>query len=106
LKQRVTKHFQAVLEMEAPEELRGLARDGLRKIAAQELKARGPRMDTAFYLLDAMRLFHGKSLPGRTFFALQLICIMYAGFKRIEPGMDIGVDLGEEWRMVERMLPK
>ena len=26
-----------------------------------------------------------RALPGR-----------YAGFKRIEPGMDIGVDLGEE----------
>ena len=48
--------------MEAPEELRGLARDGLRKIAARELKARGPRMDAVFYLLDAMRLFRGKSL--------------------------------------------
>jgi len=33
------------------------------------------------------------SLPGRAFSALHLICIMYAGFKRIEPGMDIGVDL-------------
>ena len=129
------KHFQKVLEMEAPEELRVLARDGLRKIAARELKARGPRMDAVFYLLDAMRLFRGKSLqeiqeitfeigilgkygldindpqeshvlralPGRTFSALQLICIMYAGFKRIEPGMDIGVDLGEEWGMAERL---
>ena len=48
--------------MEAPEELRGLARDGLSKIAARELKARGPRMDAVFYLLDAVRLFRGKSL--------------------------------------------
>jgi len=31
--------------MEAPEELRGLARDELSKIAARELKARGPRKD-------------------------------------------------------------
>jgi len=37
-----------------------------------------------------------RKLPGRTFSALQLICIMYARFKRIDPGMDIGVDLGEE----------
>ncbi|MFZ3135218.1 MAG: hypothetical protein WBH08_09750 [Methanothrix sp.] len=39
------KHFPAVLEMEAPEDLRGLARNGLREIAAShcELKARGPR---------------------------------------------------------------
>lgn len=56
------KHFQKVLEMEAPEELRVLARDGLRKIAARELKSRGPRMDAVFYLLDAMRLFQGKTL--------------------------------------------
>jgi tetratricopeptide (TPR) repeat protein len=129
------KHFQKVLEMEAPEELRSLARDGLRRIAARELKARGPRMDAVFYLLDAMRLFREKSLqevqeitfeigmlgqygldindpqeshvlralPGRTFSALELVCIMYAGFKRIEPGMDIGVDLGEEWGMAERL---
>ena len=48
--------------MDAPEELRVLARDGLRKIAARELKARGPRMDAVFYLLDALRLFWGKSL--------------------------------------------
>lgn len=25
---------------------------------------------------------------------------MNASFKRIEPGMDIGVELGEEWRML------
>ena len=37
-----------------------------------------------------------EMLPGRTISALELLCIMYAGFKRIEPGMDIGVDLGEE----------
>jgi len=56
------KHFQKVLEMEAPEELRGLARDGLREIASRELKAKGPRMDAVFYLLDALRLFRGKSI--------------------------------------------
>jgi hypothetical protein len=33
-----------------------------------------------------------RALPGRAFSALQLICIMYADFKRIEQGMDIGVD--------------
>lgn len=38
-----------------------------------------------------------RALPGWTFSALELVCIMYAGFKRIEPGMDIGVDLSEEW---------
>ncbi len=35
--------------------------------------------------------------------ALELLCIMYAGFKQFEPGMDIGVDLGEEWGMAEKV---
>jgi hypothetical protein len=48
--------------MEALEDLRGLARNELREIAARELKAGGPRVDAVFYLLDALRLFRGKSL--------------------------------------------
>ena len=134
--EQAQKHFQMVLDMPAPEELQVLARNGLREIAVRELKARGPRMDAVFYLLDAMLLFAGKtldevreiafeiglqgqygldindpkethvlrSLPGRTFSALELLCIMYAGFKRIEPGIDIGVDLGEEWEMAKRLM--
>ena len=129
------KHFQKVLGMEAPEDLRSLARNGLREIAVRGLKTMGPRKDGGLLSGWARRLFRGKSLqevreitfeigilgkygldindpqeshvlralPGRTFSALQLICIMYAGFKRIKPGMDIGVDLGEEWEMAERL---
>jgi len=84
--------------------------------------AGGPRKDAIFRLLDALRLFRGKSLEEieeiafevgmlgkygldikhphdshvlrmlqeRVFTVRQLICIMYAGFTRIEPGMDIG----------------
>ena len=43
-----------------------------------------------------------RALPGRTFSSLELLCIMYAGLKRIEPGMDIEVGLGEEWEIAER----
>jgi len=39
--EQAQKHFQAVLVMEAPEELHNLARDGLRKIAACKLLAIG-----------------------------------------------------------------
>jgi len=60
--EQAQKHFQMVLDMPAPEDLRALARNGLREIAVRELKARGPRMDAVFYLLDAMRLFAGKTL--------------------------------------------
>ena len=44
-----------------------------------------------------------RVLLGRVFSALEMGCIKYAGFKRIEPGIDIGVDLGEEWEMAERL---
>jgi len=45
-----------------------------------------------------------RAMPGRVFSALELICIMYAGCERIEPGMDGGEDLGEEWVMAERLM--
>lgn len=35
--EQAQKHFQKVLEMEAPEDLRGLARNGLREICLQPL---------------------------------------------------------------------
>jgi hypothetical protein len=44
------KHFPAMLEMGAPEDLRGLARDGLREMAAREIKAKGPRKDRGLLL--------------------------------------------------------
>jgi hypothetical protein len=42
-------------------------------------------------------------MPGWAFSALEQLSIMYAGFKQFESGMDIGVDLGEEWEMAERL---
>jgi len=39
------RHFRMILDMPAPEELRAMARNGLREIAVRKLKARGPRMD-------------------------------------------------------------
>lgn len=56
------KHFPAVLEMGAPEDLRCLARNGLREMAARDLKARGPRMDGGLLSGWERRLFRGKSL--------------------------------------------
>ena len=48
--------------MKTPEELRGLARDGLRRIAVHRLKARGPRKDGSLLSGWALRLLCGKSL--------------------------------------------
>jgi hypothetical protein len=34
-----------------------------------------------------------KSLPGERFSGLQLMCLMFAGFKRFAPDVDGGLDL-------------
>jgi Tfp pilus assembly protein PilF len=36
-----------------------------------------------------------RSLPGESFSGLQLMCLMYAGFKRVTPDADPGMDLHE-----------
>jgi len=38
-----------------------------------------------------------KSLPGRPFSGLQLVSMMYVGFKRIDPSADVGFDLSKEY---------
>ena len=43
--EQAQKHFQKVLKMQAPEDLRGLAGNRLREIAVRGLKARGTRLD-------------------------------------------------------------
>jgi hypothetical protein len=39
-----------------------------------------------------------NSVPGEQFSGLQLLCMMYVGFKDIEPTMDIGVDLSQPYQ--------
>lgn len=36
-----------------------------------------------------------KSLPGESFSGLQMMCLMHAGFKRLAPDQDTGMDLHE-----------
>ena len=80
-----------------------------RGAALRQVAAGGPgdhlrdRLDTGLDINDPQESHVLQAQLGRTFSALQLISIMYAGFKRIEPGMDIGVELGEEWGMAERL---
>jgi hypothetical protein len=56
------KHFPAVLEREAPEELRGLVRNWLREIAALELRAREAGKNAGLLSGWARWLFRGKPL--------------------------------------------
>ena len=44
---------------------------------------------------SAEKKYRLKSLPDEDFSGLQLICLMYAGFKRIAPEQDTGMDLNE-----------
>jgi tetratricopeptide (TPR) repeat protein len=43
-----------------------------------------------------------NSLPGE-FTGLQLVCYMYAGFKQIQPDLDIGIDLSKEYELARRL---
>lgn len=38
-----------------------------------------------------------QSVPGEIFSGLQLMCLMYAGFKRLDPTLDTGMDLREPY---------
>lgn len=131
---KADKYYKQVLKMDAPGDIRSLAKDGLREIAVSQFKAKGFRMDAVFYLLGALRLLAQRTeeeirniafeiaLKGRggldindpskeyslntlegRFTGLQLVCYMYAGFKRIEPSLDIGVDLSDEYTMALKL---
>ncbi len=41
--------------------------------------------------------YHLTACPGESFSGHQLMCLMFAGFKRIAPDQDVGMDLNEPW---------
>jgi hypothetical protein len=47
-----------------------------------------------------------KSLPGEKFSGLNLMCLMYAGFKRIAPEHDLQMDLDEPFLIALEMFEK
>ena len=44
-----------------------------------------------------------QSLPGEEFSGLQLMCLMYVGFKDINPALDTGLDLAEPYQTALKM---
>ncbi|HEX7534602.1 MAG TPA: tetratricopeptide repeat protein [Syntrophales bacterium] len=54
---------------------------------------------------DPSRTYNLTSLPG-DFTGLQLVCYMYVGFKMIEPSMDIGFDLSNEYETAKALFSK
>ncbi len=52
---------------------------------------------TGLAVNDPARKYELKSLPGRQFGGLQLVAMMYVGFKGINPSADVGFDLSKEY---------
>lgn len=55
------KYYKEVLKLDAPENIKTLAKDRLREIAVSQFKSKGPRMDAVFYLLGALQWFEQKT---------------------------------------------
>lgn len=55
--ERADQFYQKVLEMNAPSNVKELAKDGRREIAEVNLKSKGLRMDAVMYMLSALQLF-------------------------------------------------
>lgn len=51
---------------------------------------------------DPEQKYELKSLPGR-FSGLQLVALMYTGFKQIAPGLDAGIDLSKEYEQATKL---
>ena len=45
------------------------------------------------------KIYTLKSLPGEEFTGLQLLCLMYTGFQKVEPAMDTGLDFKEAYTL-------
>jgi hypothetical protein len=51
---------------------------------------------------DPTKKFSLRTLPGE-FTALQLVSMMYTGFKQFEPILDIGMDFSEEYGLASKL---
>lgn len=118
--------YKRVLEQGGTGSIRELTKEARTRIAGSEVKADGFRMDAMMYCLAALDLFakidditpivadiallgqrgfdiHDpekkyrlKSLEGE-FTGFQLTCYMFVGMKQLDPSMDIGIDLEDEY---------
>jgi hypothetical protein len=79
----------------ALERFESLPRERVFAIASEiALKGRGG-IDYA----NSDKQYQIDALPGEEFTGLQLVCLMYAGFKQIEPTLDTGLDFHEAYAM-------
>jgi Tfp pilus assembly protein PilF len=51
----------------------------------------------------ADRRYSLQSIPGEQFSGLQLMCLMYVGFQKIDPSMNVGMDLKDAYEMALKL---
>ena len=59
--QKADQYYRKVLKMDAPPNIKELAKDGLREIAVANLRSKGLRMDAVMYMVSALELFEKES---------------------------------------------
>ncbi|MDO8672644.1 MAG: tetratricopeptide repeat protein [Dehalococcoidia bacterium] len=83
----------------ALERLEKMDREDVRKVA-NEIALRGAEgIDYSSSAKD----YSLMSLPGETFTGLQLLCLMYVGFKKTDPLLNLGLDLGEPYELALKL---
>lgn len=71
-----------------------IGREEIQKIASEIALLGADGIDYA----SSEQKYALKSVPGEQFSGLQLLCMMYVGFKDVDPTLDIGVDLSEPYQ--------
>jgi hypothetical protein len=52
---------------------------------------------------SAERRYALKAFPGESFSGLHLLCLMYAGFRRVDPSADTGLDFADAYEMALKL---
>jgi len=58
---KADQYYRKLLEIDAPSNLKELAKDGLREIAVANLRSKGLRMDAVMFMVSALELFEKES---------------------------------------------
>ncbi len=82
---KADRYYKEVLNLDAPTEIKGLAREGLRRISLATFKSKGPRMDAVFYMVSALKLFKDKSDAEMKRIAFEIAMKGRSGFEVNDP---------------------
>jgi len=82
----------------ALEKFDGMATPEIQKIAFEI----GKLGQTGLDINSPDQKYRLRTLPGQ-FSGLHLVCLMYAGFKIINPSLDIGMDFAKEYQMAKTL---